>query len=159
MKHRFEGELKMRDRGTGSIYRRPASRLYQIKFSRDGRVYRESTGTDKITEAKAILQDRLSKLSQGMYSPEAKKVRVSELVESVITDYRVNGKKSLDYVKMRWKRHLEPIFGHMLAAHVSSDDIERYKQQRLSEGASNATVNRELAVLKRAFHLGMRATP
>jgi integrase len=57
-------------------------------------------------------------------------------VESVITDYRVNGKKSLEYVEMRWKTHLEP-----------------------SGGASNATVNRELAVLKRAFHLGMRATP
>lgn len=114
----------MRDRGTGSIYRRPGSRFYQIKFSKDGGVFRESTGTDKISEAKAILQDRLNKLNQGTYSPEAKKVRVAELVGSVITDYRVNGKKSLEYVEMRWKRHLEPVFGHMLAAHVTSDDIE-----------------------------------
>src|SRR5437764_7383759 len=99
----------MRDRGSGSIYKRPGSRFYQIKFSKDGRAYRESTGTDKIAEAKAILQDRLSKLSQGTYSSEAKTVRISELVASVITDYRVNGKKSLEYVEMRWKRHLEPV--------------------------------------------------
>jgi integrase len=149
----------MRDRGSGSIYKRPGSRFFQIKFSKDGRVYRESTGTDKITEAKAILQDRIGKLNQGTYSTEAKKVRVSELVNSVLTDYRVNGKKSLEYVGMRWKRHLEPTFGFMLAAHVTSDHIEEYKLQRLGEGASNATVNRELAILKRAFHLGMRATP
>src|SRR5215472_16246420 len=114
MERRFEGELKMRDRGTGSIYRRPASRFYQIKFSRDGRVYRESTGTDRVTEAKAILQDRLSKLNQGMYSSDAKKVRVSELVDSVMSDYRVNGKKSVESVKTRWKLHLQPAFGHML---------------------------------------------
>lgn len=149
----------MRDRGTGSVYLRPGSRFYQIKFSKDGQVYRESTGTDKITEAKAILQDRLNKLNQGTYSPEAKKVRISELVDAVLTDYRVNGKKSLDYVEMRWKSHIEPVFGHMLAAHVTSDDIEHYKQKRLSESASNATINRELAILKRAFHLGMRSTP
>src|SRR5262249_33673968 len=146
-------------RGTGSIYKRPGSRFFQIKFSRDGRVYRESTGTDKITEAKAILQERLGKLNQGTYSPDAKRVRVSELVDSVITDYRVNGRKSIESVERRWKRHLQSVFDHMLAAHVTSDDIERYKQKRLAEKASSATVNRELAVLKRAFHLGMRATP
>jgi integrase len=108
---------------------------------------------------KTILQDRLSKLNQGTYSPEAKKVRVSELIDAVIVDYRVNGKKSLEYVEMRWKAHLEPFFAHTLAAHVTSDDIEHYKQKRLQEGASNATINRELAVLKRGFHLGMRSTP
>lgn len=149
----------MRDRGTGSIYKRPGSRFYQIKFSRDGKVYRESTGTDKVSEAKMILQDRLGKLNQGTYSPEAKKVRVSELIDAVLVDYRVNGKRSLEYVEMRWKSHLEPFFGHMLAAHVTSDDIERYKQARLQHDASNATINRELAVLKRGFHLGMRSTP
>jgi integrase len=149
----------MRDRGTGSIYKRPGSRFFQIKFSKDGRVYRESTGTDKVTEAKLILQDRVNKLNQGTYSPEAKKVRVSELVDSVITDYRVNSKKSMEYVEMRWKKHLEPVFGHVVAAHVTSDDIDKYKLHRLNEGASNATVNRELAIVKRAFHLGMRATP
>jgi integrase len=149
----------MRDRGSGSIYKRPGSRFYQIKFSKDGRVYRESTSTDKITEAKAILQDRLNKLQHGTYSPEAKKVRVSELIDAVLLDYRNNGKKSVEFVEMRWKSHLQPVFGHMLAAHVTSDDIEQYKQKRLSEGASNATINRELAILKRGFHLGMQSTP
>jgi len=86
-------------------------------------------------------------------------VLVSELIDAVIVDYRVNGKKSLEYVEMRWKAHLEPFFAHTLAAHVTSDDIEHYKQKRLQEGASNATINRELAVLKRGFHLGMRSTP
>ena len=149
----------MRDRGTGSLYKRPGSKFYQIKFSTDGRVYRESTGTDKITAAKAILQQKLNQLEQGTYSAEAKKVRVSDLVDAVLTDYEVNGKRSLGHVQMRWKQHLEPVFDHLLAAHVTSDDIERYKQGRLTHGASNATVNRELALLKRAFHLGMRATP
>lgn len=149
----------MRDRGSGSIYKRPGSRFFQIKFSKDGRVYRESTGTDKISEAKTILQNSLNKLGQGTYSPEAKRVRVSELIEAVLLDYRNNGKRSVDFVEMRWKSHLQPVFGHMLAAHVTSDDIEHYKQKRLTEGASNATINRELAILKRGFHLGMHSTP
>lgn len=37
--------------------------------------------------------------------------------------------------------------------------IERYAEERQSEGASGATVNRELSVLRRMFRPGARTTP
>src|SRR5262249_44141739 len=151
--------ITMRDRGTGSIYKRAGSRFYQIKFSKDGRVFRESTNTDKISVAKDILKDRLLQLEKGDYNPKTKRARVSELIENVMRDYEINGRKSLDDVRERWKLHLQPVFGDAIAAHVTSDDVERYKLRRLQENARPATINRELALLKRAFHLGIRTTP
>ena len=42
---------------------------------------------------------------------------------------------------------------------MSTDLIDRYVDERQQEKATNATINRELAVLKRAFNLGLAATP
>ena len=47
----------------------------------------------------------------------------------------------------------------MRAVDVNSQQLTQYVDQRQAEGAANATVNRELALLKRAFSLGFKASP
>ena len=79
---------------------------------------------------------------------------MDELADDIIRDYRINRKKSLDDVEARWRLHLKPLFGGMKAVHVSSQQLARYVDERQQPGASNATVNRELAVLKRMLNLG-----
>jgi integrase-like protein len=91
--------------------------------------------------------------------PRIERITVAELAEDVVRDYRINGKKSLDAAERRWKLHLKPYFGKFKAAQVGTEIIERYKDHRIQGGAENATINRELAFLKRAFRLGYKATP
>jgi hypothetical protein len=54
---------------------------------------------------------------------------------------------------------LTPFFAYRRAIDLTSDLLAKYIDRRQSEGAKNATVNQELALLKRAYSLAARATP
>lgn len=80
-------------------------------------------------------------------------------METVLRDYEINLRKSVDDAKARWKLHLKPQFEYLLASNLTSDMLNKYVEKRLNDGAEPATINRELALLKRAFSLGMQSTP
>lgn len=149
-----------RPRGTGSIYRQKGSSLWWIKYYRNGKAYRESTHKTDETEAADVLKKRLAEIITGNFlGPRVERIRIDELAEDFLRDYRINGRKSLPETKARWELHVKPFFGNLRAVEVSSDLVARYVDSRQQKGAQNATINRELACLKRMYHLGQRATP
>ena len=78
-------------------------------------------------------------------------------VRDVLDDYRMNRKRSLLDVERHVRLHLGPFFGRRRLAAITPADIRRYALRRQQEGARNATINRELAVLNRAFTLAIAA--
>jgi hypothetical protein len=149
-----------RPRGTGSIYLQKGSSVYWVKYYRNGKSYRESTHKTTEKEAQDFLTERLGQIVTGNFcGPKSERVRIDELADDLLRDYRINGKKSLADLDARWKLHLKPFFGELRAVDVSSDLIARYVDKRQEQKAKNATINRELAALKRMFHLGHRTTP
>jgi hypothetical protein len=54
---------------------------------------------------------------------------------------------------------LEPFFANIIAASLSTEQINNYVDSRLKEKAGGATINRELSVVRRAFKLGQRTKP
>ncbi len=141
----------------GCIYKQRKSRFWWIKYSCNGRQIRESTGTEKASEARRILRQREGEVAAGRpILPRAHRVRFDELAEDFLTDYRINGKRSL--IRVRYSvRRLHARFGGWLAAHIGTPAIRDYIQKRQEEGAANATINRELAALKRMFTLAIQA--
>jgi site-specific recombinase XerD len=85
-------------------------------------------------------------------------VSFDELAEDLLRDYRLNEKKSLDRTE-RSVRQLKPVFQGAKVTSISTARIKKYIEQRLEEGAANATVNRELAALRRMLNLGAQSTP
>jgi integrase len=84
-------------------------------------------------------------------------VTVADLFDDLMVDYEINDKKSQGQLRARLQRHLLPWFGKIQANKLTTREIQAYTRHRLEEGASNASINRELAALKRAYSLGMRS--
>lgn len=149
-----------RARGSGSIYQQKTSAFWWIKYHRNGHTYRESSHSKERRDAVDLLKKRLAEITTGTFvGPVAERIRVEELAEEFLRDYRINNRRSIDDVKARWNLHLKPFFGARRAVEVTSDLLARYVDNRQQDHASNATVNRELAALKRMFYLGYRSTP
>lgn len=149
-----------RPRGSGSIYLREGSSVWWIQYYRNGKMHRESTKTTDKRKATRMLGHRLGEIAIGIFvGPKVDRVRISELAEDFLRDYRINGKASIYDAEARWRLHIEPFFGEVRASAVTSELLNRYVDHRQQEGAKNATINRELAALKRMFHLGHAATP
>ena len=153
-----EKKLK-RPRGTSSIYRQPGSRFFWVAYFKDGERVRESTGAETITAAREFLKKKLGEVASGNFvSPKIQRITVRDWFEAVLTDYRNNGKE-VRFAEHNWRLHLEPFFGHRRAVNVGTDQLAEYIAKRKAEGAANASINRELALLRRAFTLGYKARP
>jgi integrase len=119
---------------------------------------RESSGSTKKGEAVKLLQKRLAEVRAGRPTgPDVDKVTVGELFQMLRDDYRLNERRSLGRLE-ECLAHLTTHFGeNTKALAVAEDRIAAYTLARKDEGAANATINRELSALKRAFRLGERA--
>jgi hypothetical protein len=147
-----------RSRGTGSIFKQPNCKTWTIKYVAYGRSVREATGTADWGTAQKRLTQRLHEIDTGRFvAPEVRRFTVSDLAEDFLRDYRINGKKSTAHAERRWKLHLEPFFGLCRVGQVTNALIGKYIDARMIEGAKNASINRELAALKRMFRLGHQA--
>ena len=139
----------------GYLYKR--GRIWWVKYYRNGHPKRESTGTDKETEAKRFLKEREGAVANGRpILPRADKVGFEELAQDFLNDYRVNGKRSIENAE-RNVRHLAEAFTGRRVVSITTTDIRAYIERRQQAGASNATINRELAALKRMFNLAIQA--
>jgi integrase len=87
------------------------------------------------------------------------RITMGELLDDLLTDYRVNDKATLQKQEGVRKTHLTPYFGHRRACQITTADVRKYVDGRQQLGASNATINRELAAIKRAFSLAVQCTP
>lgn len=137
----------------GSIYKRGG--IYWIKYYKNGKPYRESAKSDRMSEAIRKLKQREGEIAEGKTpNLRAERTTFEELVTLILNDYKVNGRRSIDRLG-RSIEHLKSYFSGMKSIRIAPDMIEAYKVKRIEEdNAENATINRELAALKRMFNLG-----
>lgn len=144
-----------KNRGEGRIYQR--GRIWWIQYCHRGKVFRESSQSDREQEARRFLIRKLGEIASGTFKgPKVEKTTFKELGEDIKNDYRVNGKKSGGKVKLSLS-HLEKDFGLDRMIDITTDRIKSYIVSRQTEEAANASINRELATLKRMFSLGLQA--
>jgi integrase len=106
-----------------------------------------------------LLKKRMEAVSGGNFlGPQVERITVDNLYDDLLQDYRMHG-KDVEWAEGRWNVHLKDFFGGMRASRVGTAQIAAYVEKRQKENAAKATLNRELALLRRAFSLGFDAEP
>jgi integrase len=148
-----------RARGSGGVFEVPGSRYWWISYQLNGKTVRESAGELTKTAAAKKLKDRLLAIGNGNFlGPRIERVTVDEIYGDLVQDYRIKG-KSVEWAERVWNIHLKTFFSGMRAANVGTNQINNYVEVRRGEGTAKSTINRELALLRRAFSIGFDAEP
>jgi integrase len=163
------------------VYQR--GNIWWLKYYRNGKPYRESSRSDKETDARRLLRKREGEIAQGKIpGVYFDRVRFDELAEDFLRDYRLNNKTVRRAEQTVAK--LRDFFGGYRVPNITSTLIEAYIEKRmkwtcehcgeefdeeevcpfcgspkLNPGATKATVNRELSALKRMLNLGAQRNP
>jgi integrase len=135
----------------GSLYRRGT--IWWVKYYENGRPRRESTGTEKETEARRLLKEREGRVATGQpILRRADRISYEEVAQDLRQHYQITGLRDLEEAEDRLK-HLDAFFDGKRIATIGPADITAYVTKRQGERASNGTINRDLAVLNKMFRL------
>ncbi|MDA8133396.1 MAG: site-specific integrase [Desulfobacteraceae bacterium] len=141
----------------GSLYQR--GNTWWIKYYRNGKCFRESSESTVKMVAKKMLARREGDIAKGKTPGiQFDKIMFEDLAECFLRDYRINQKKSLAKAE-RSVNHLKESFERIRVPQITTTRINAFIESRLNEGAANATINRELAALKRMMNIGAKQTP
>jgi integrase len=122
------------------------------------RAYYNETVHGTIKDAQKVRDDALVDRNDRTVTIGASKRTVETLLDDLLRDYRING-QSIDWATMVVDVHLRPAFGRIPILKFSTTHVHSYIAARKAEGRKNATINRELALLRRAFNLGAEHDP
>ncbi|MHB8108644.1 MAG: tyrosine-type recombinase/integrase [Syntrophorhabdaceae bacterium] len=139
------------------IYKR--GNVWWIQYYRSGKYYRESSHSEKRSDAVRIAKMREGDMAKGKnLNLKVEKTTFDDLAEGFISDYKLNARKSFERATIM-AMHLGKFFEGYLCINITSQAIRNYVIKRQEEGIKNATINRELSALKRMFSIAMNQTP
>jgi len=169
----------------GCTYQR--GKVWWIKYNHLGRPLFESSHSENRTDAINLLKRREGASAAGApVLPKVGRFTFQDARRDFLTDRRNNSRNNgpgpMKKLEARIDNHLTPFFGRKRMAEITAVDVRAYTAHRLAETVrvtaaktvvrengveelvpevrrpvSNASVNRELAILKRMFSLAIQA--
>ena len=130
--------------------------VWWMSFTYEGRQIRRSTETSDKRLAEAILGKVKVQIVEGKYfdKPKDDPKTFTDLMDRYLQEHASRRAHYRRYVIM--VGNLKRLFGDPRLVHVTPKTIVAYKNKRYTDGVKPATINRELAVLKKAFNLACR---
>jgi integrase len=143
----------------GSLYQR-ASRhtghalpTWWISYYVDGKKHRESAHTTDLETAQRLLRARLHALDEGTYvEPERERATVTAILDALEDFYAVHGHRSVPSALSQLKPWRSAL-GSRRAMTVTTSMVLRLTREWQAAGTTNATINRRLSLLRRAYRL------
>ncbi|HSA62337.1 MAG TPA: tyrosine-type recombinase/integrase [Nitrospiraceae bacterium] len=130
--------------------------VWWMSFTYEGRQVRKSTETSDKRLAEAILGKVKVQIVEGKYfdKPKEDPKTFTDLMDRYLKEHASRRAHYRRYVNM--VTNLKAFFGDPKVHHVTPKTIVAFKNKRYADGVMPATINRELAILKKAFNLACR---
>ena len=145
----------------GSIYIRKTKQglvRWYIDYQVDGKRIREVVKNAQ-TRADAVLHLREKSIEafNSLHSSNKidKPIDFTKLSECYVRDYAKQNKKTWKNDVRCLEASLKPFFGRFKLKEITPRHIEKYRAERLETGVTKATVNRELALMKKKYSLAI----
>jgi integrase len=124
-----------------------------IAYYVDGKECRESAHSADLEVAQRLLRTRLHAVDEGTFvGPERERLTVNAILDALLDFYAVHGHRSVATAGPQVKAWRPPL-GALRALAVTTGRILRLTREWQASGTSNATINRRLALLHRAYRL------
>ena len=138
----------------GTLFKKKGSNQWQMGVSIGGRQVCRSTHTTYKSLAKKLLARWEAEVFEGRF----------QLIKSnppAFEEWADQFLLTVPHLKTRSRytssvNNMMPKFGKLRLSQITPDLIEDLKEERLADGVGPATVNRDLAVLRRMFRLAER---
>jgi integrase len=145
--------------GTGTLFKR--GRIWYLSYWVKGRQVQRSTRSTNIQDAKRLRDQILGKKARGeMGDPTIDRITCNELLDDLIEYATSNIRPSTAHIwNLVITANIRSFFGHLRASALTTEKLKEYRRKRVAEGRSEATCNRELAILRTALNRGRKCTP
>lgn len=160
----------MKNRGLGFVFQptyrdkvtgeKKTAATWWISYSVHGQRHKENAKSANRADAVRLLKQKIGEAQMGKpVGSQVERTTLDGLLAMVEADYIARGRRSLKRAQFAF-RHLRGFFSaDCKARDIADDNVIAYAAQRTTEGAKTATINYELAMLRRAFHLGKKKVP
>src|SRR5437867_2184635 len=118
----------------------------------DGRrvQHREPTEATSPREAANLRATRMTEHARGERTVESRKLTLADVMAAIVTDYEVNGRRSLATARGHEKA-ITGALGKVLATEITTERVQRIQRDWQRARASNATINRRCNLLRRGL--------
>ncbi len=134
------------------LYKR--GKIYWIACRINGKLYRESTKTDKRREAEYILACRKKEVKEGNI-PEIKRMMGNVTFHELAKEYLVWAERQKSFDRKRFLiADIVNLFGNIKIDDLRPMVVEQLQSTKLKEGKKPATINRLVSCLKHMISKG-----
>jgi integrase len=129
-----------------------------VQIRVNGHSVAESSKSNKKADAITLRDKLLSRRVRGeLAGGTPDRILIGELLDDVLLS---DIKESTRYIWTKLvAKNIRPFFGRIKAVNLTTAKMNDYRKKRIAEGVVDSTANRELSILRTAFHNARKVTP
>lgn len=131
-------------------------KVWWMRFNHEGQQFRKSTETGDLRLAERIYRKVMGEIVERRWFEKlpGEDKTFSEMMDKYLKEHVVNLRSERSF--RGYAKNLKSHFGSFVVSRISPMMINEYRVKRLRQGLKPASVNRELATMKKAFNLALK---